>query len=101
METNITDSAAVAADLRTLSDQLAELESSLGANPDVTPANAANATLPVDIARIVLIGLLAWLAVPAIVAIWVGWRWYRPALEHSPARDRPEDRQDPPSRERG
>jgi hypothetical protein len=86
METNITDSAAVATDLRALADQLDELETSLGAagtapgtptTPGTTPA-AANASLPIDVAKVVLVGLLLWFAVPAIVSIWIGWRWYRP-----------------------
>ena len=85
MDTNIGDSAAVAADLRTLSDQLAELQASLGApSPGASgggTAAASNASLPVDVARAVLIGLLIWFAVPAIASIWIGWRWYRPARE--------------------
>lgn len=81
MDTNISDSAAVAADLRTLGDQLAELNTSLGANQDGTVPSTADATLPVDLARIVLIGLLLWLAVPAVASIWIGWRWYRRSRE--------------------
>jgi hypothetical protein len=81
MDANITDSASVAADLRTLADQLSELEASLGAPPDGTTPSAANATLPVDVAKVVVIGLLIWFAVPAIAAVWIGWRWYRPRRE--------------------
>jgi hypothetical protein len=78
MDANIGDSAAVAADLRTLSNQLSDLEASLGASSDGTTPSAASASLPVDLAKVVLIGLLLWFAVPAIAALWVGWRWYRP-----------------------
>jgi hypothetical protein len=77
MDTNITDSAAVAADLRALADQLDELDTSLGASPGSTPATASPG-LPIDLAKAVLVGLLLWLAVPAIASIWIGWRWYRP-----------------------
>jgi hypothetical protein len=76
MATNIEDSSAVAADLRVLAAQLGELEASLGGAP-----GAAGASLPVDAARFVLVGLLLWLAVPAIASIVVGWRWSRPAPE--------------------
>ncbi|HEX3264448.1 MAG TPA: hypothetical protein VHR16_02160 [Candidatus Limnocylindrales bacterium] len=88
MDTNITDSAAVAADLRTLADQLAELETSLGAPPEGSPG-AGNPTLPVDLAKLVLVGLLLWFAVPALVSIWIGWRWYRPSrARRRPKRER-------------
>lgn len=79
MDTNITDSAAVAADLRTLADQLSTLNASLGASPDGTTPSAGSASLPIGLAKLVLIGLLLWLAVPAVAALWIGWRWYRPA----------------------
>jgi hypothetical protein len=81
MDANITDSASVATDLQALSDQLAELNVSLGASPDGTNPTPASSSLPVDLAKIVLIGLLLWFAVPAIAAVWIGRRWYRPARE--------------------
>jgi hypothetical protein len=81
MDTNITDTTAVAADLRTLADQLSTLNASLGASPDGTVPSAGSASLPIDLAKLVLIGLLLWLAVPAIAALWIGWRWYRPGRE--------------------
>jgi hypothetical protein len=92
MESNIGDSTAVAADLRVLAGQLAVLEASLGAaspapgasvapgssppagGPGLAPTSSA---LPIAAARFVLMGLLAWLAVPAIASIWIGWRWSR------------------------
>ena len=86
MGTNIADSQAVAADLRTLADQLETLQASLGGNP-VTPGGdpAGSASLPVDAARLTLMGLLAWLAIPALASIWLGWRLLR-----WPAQARPE-----------
>ena len=80
MDTNVDDSNAVSADLQTLADQLSELETSLGAAPGgaTNGAAAAGGTLPVDVAKVVLIGLLVWFAVPASVSIWIGRRWYRP-----------------------
>ena len=73
MEANITDSAAVAADLRVLAAQLEELEASLGGGREGETPEASAASLPVDAARFVLVGLLLWLAVPAVAAIWLGW----------------------------
>lgn len=78
MATNVTDSQAVAANLRVLAGQLQELETSLGANPD-TGTPAADASLPIDAARFVLVGLLLWLAIPALASVWLGWRWSRAA----------------------
>ena len=78
MNTNIADSASVAAELRVLAGQLEELEASLG-GPDGEAPTATDASLPVNAARIVLVGLLLWLAVPALASIWLGWRWSRAA----------------------
>ena len=83
MTQNIADSQAVAADLRALAAQLDRLEASLGTSSG--GVTGANASLPVDLARIVLLGLLAWLAVPALASLWVGGRLLRPAR----ARKRP------------
>lgn len=77
MDTNITDSAAVAANLRVLAGQLDELQKSLGAGPDGQLPDGSSANLPIDAARFVLVGLLLWLAVPAVAATWLGWRWSR------------------------
>lgn len=75
MRTNVADSAAVAADLQALAGQLDQLRASLdeGAGAGTIPA----ATLPVDAARLVLVGLLAWFAVPAVASLWLGWRLLR------------------------
>ena len=82
MDTNITDSDAVAADLRVVVAQLEVLTSSLGGGSiDSPPPAAPTASLPIDAARFVLLGLLLWLAVPAIGSIWIGWRWSRAAPE--------------------
>lgn len=82
MDTNITDSEAVAADLRVLAAQLDELQASLGVDDDEGQAPSESpSSLPVDAARFVLVGLLLWLAVPAIASIWIGWRWSRAAPE--------------------
>lgn len=73
MQTNVGDSAAVAADLRTLSVQLSELEASLAG----AGGGAGGASLPVDAARLVLLGLLAWFAIPAVASTWLGLRLFR------------------------
>ena len=79
MATNVTDSQAVAANLRVLAGQLHELETSLGANAGGGVPDASSASLPIDAARFVLVGLLLWLAIPAVASVWLGWRWSRAA----------------------
>jgi hypothetical protein len=76
LDANVTDSTTVAADLRTLADQLDRLRDSVraGGSPTTDPATAG--TL-LRIALIVILALLAWLAVPAVVAIELGRRWRR------------------------
>jgi hypothetical protein len=71
LETNVSDSASVAADLGRLADQLDALRGELGSSP--APAS----TIGLVGLEIVLLGLLAWLAVPAAVAIRLGWQWSR------------------------
>ena len=82
LRTNVTDTAAVAADLRTLATQLDELEASLDASESGSPGSA---TAALNAARIVLVGLLAWLAFPAIMSTWLGWRLTRGSLSRSGA----------------
>lgn len=77
MQTNISDSAAVAEDLRALAAQLDSLEASLGGGSDGDAA-ATDTSLPIAAAKFVLVGLLVWLAVPALAALTLGWRWTRP-----------------------
>ena len=74
LRTNVSDTADVAGDLRALATQLEALETSL-ATPEGGGLSSATAAL--NAARIVLVGLLAWLAVPAIVSTWLGWRLTR------------------------
>ena len=76
LDSNMADSLAVQADLGRLADQLDALRSDLGAGS--AGANAGSpAAAAIGLARFVLIGLLTWLAVPALVALWLGWRWSR------------------------
>ena len=76
LDSNMADSLAVQADLGRLADQLDALRRELGASTaggsTGSPAGAA-----IGLARFVLIGLLAWLAVPAVAALWLGRRWSR------------------------
>jgi hypothetical protein len=74
LRTNVADTAAVAANLRALASQLAALEASLGA-PD--SGSLGSAAVALNAARIVLLGLLVWLAVPAVLSTWLGWRLTR------------------------
>lgn len=76
LRANVADSEAVATDLRALALQLDRLETSLGGPP--TGSTASTAGLPIATARIVLLGLLAWMAVPALACLWLGWRLARP-----------------------
>jgi hypothetical protein len=74
LDANVTDSTTVAADLRTLSDQLQRLKDSVQAGASPTADPATTGTL-LRIALVVILALLAWLAVPAVVAIELGRRW--------------------------
>ena len=80
LRTNVADTATVAANLRVLATQLQALESNLAGSDG---AGLGSATAALNAARIVLIGLLAWLAVPAIVSAWLGWRLSRPRVDTS------------------
>jgi hypothetical protein len=70
LATNVADSQAVSEDLRDLADRLTQLELSVG-------GTAGGSSLPIGAARLVLLGLLAWFAIPAIVSTWLGWRLTR------------------------
>lgn len=75
---NVADSTAVAVDLRNLADRLRQLEASTGAPGSGAPGTAdGGSSLPIGAARLVLLGLLVWLAIPAIVSTWLGWRLAR------------------------
>lgn len=78
LRANVSDGEAVAADLRSLALQLDRLETSLGGPP--TGSTAASASLPIATARIVLLGLLAWMAAPALACLWLGWSLALPKL---------------------
>lgn len=72
---NVTDSIGVAADLRDLARQLEAVgNSARGAGGASTLAATATA---IDVGRAVLLGLLAWLAIPALFALWLGVRLWR------------------------
>ena len=70
---NVTDSAGVAADLRDLARQL----ESVGRSASATGSAATLSATALDLGRVVLLGLLAWLAIPAVVALWLGVRLSR------------------------
>ena len=72
MRTNAADAATVAGNLRSLASQLETLVSSLDSGSVV--GMTSNASAQLGLARLVLIGLLAWLAVPALASTVVGWR---------------------------
>jgi hypothetical protein len=94
MDANVADSAAVALELQELADQIAALETSLGASASPAPGAsgspggsvvpATSSSLPIAAARFVLMGLLVWLAIPALASVWLGWRWSRPRPESQP-----------------
>lgn len=83
LQTNAGDSAAVAGNLRSLAAQLRSLEASVAGPGGGTTASDRAATqgaaAAVGFARLLLLGILAWLAVPAIASAWLGWRLYRSA----------------------
>jgi len=70
---NVADSASVASDLRSLSDRLRQLETTVQGSDGV----GASTTLPIALAQFVLLALLAWFSVPAIASIWLGRRLVR------------------------
>lgn len=90
MRTNAGDAASVAGNLSALAAQLEALAVSLegpsttGPRASAVPgaaATAAASTLATQLglARIIVLGLLLWLAVPAIASTGVGWRLLRTA----------------------
>lgn len=79
LDANVDDSRATATDLRDLAAELADLRLELDGEAGVRPPAAAgswpDAGTAIAVARLVLVGLLLWLAVPALGATWLGWRW--------------------------
>jgi hypothetical protein len=76
LATNVADSQAVAAGLRDLADRLTQLETSVGSAGGSGSAGTGSG-LPIGLARLVLLGLLAWFAIPALASTWLGWRLTR------------------------
>jgi hypothetical protein len=76
LDTNVADSQQAAADLGSLADELAALNAELERNSAAT-SDPSGIAASLGLARIVLLGLLLWLAVPAVAATWLGWRWRR------------------------
>jgi hypothetical protein len=74
LDKNVLDSQAAASDLRALASEVRVLHTELVAG---SGAAAGSMETTLTIARAVVIGLLLWLAVPAVVAAWLGWRWSR------------------------
>lgn len=78
LDANVIDSATVATDLRVLADQLGRLRASvLGAEAAATAADPETTGMLLRAALAVVLGVIAWLAVPAIAAIELGRRWRR------------------------
>ena len=73
ISSNVSDSAGVAADLRDLARQLEAIGTSAGAAGSASTLSAS----ALDFGRAVLLGLLAWLAIPALIALWLGFRLWR------------------------
>ncbi|HEX8025970.1 MAG TPA: hypothetical protein VF484_07185 [Candidatus Limnocylindrales bacterium] len=71
IDTNVRDTAQVSTSLDALASQLDALQADLSTAP-ATPAAWTWVALDV-----VVIGLLGWLAVIALVALRIGWRWTR------------------------
>jgi len=72
LATNQTDSAATAAQLRTLADRLHQLAETLGSADGPPPSALAGVAVPLALGLVVLI--LLWLAAIAVASIWLGRR---------------------------
>lgn len=79
MRTNAADAVSVATNLRALATQLETLVGSIDSGTGGGGGPTSSATAQLGLARLVLIGLLAWLAVPAVASAVVGWRMVRAA----------------------
>lgn len=78
LRANVTDSQSVATDLRALAAQLDRLDASLGNSTGTTAGSSpADVHLPILAAEIIVLGLLGWMAVPALAACWLGRRLAR------------------------
>ena len=65
---NVTDSAGVAADLRDLARQL----TAIGVSANAAGSASSVSATALDFGRAILLGLLAWLAIPAFIALLLG-----------------------------
>lgn len=74
---NVTNSDAVAGDLRALAAQLDELGAGLGIDGGPGGAAPTGPSLPILGAVLLVAGLLVWLAIPAAICTWLGWRLLR------------------------
>jgi hypothetical protein len=75
LATNVTDANAVSTDLHDLAGRLTALEATLQPGASGAPRSGGDrGSLPIGLARLVLLGLLAWFAIPAIASIWLGRR---------------------------
>ena len=77
LDANVADSATVAADLRALARQLERLHESVAGDDTAPASDPGTAETLLRVALAVILALLAWLAVPAIVAMEIGRRWRR------------------------
>jgi hypothetical protein len=73
LTTNVADSQSVASDLRSLADRLRQLETTVQGSG----GQGQSAGLPVALAQVVVIGLLAWFAAVALASIWLGLQLVR------------------------
>jgi hypothetical protein len=74
---NVTDSETAASDLGALADEVAALHAELAASVPATADGAGALATSIAALRLLLAALLIWLAVPAVAALWIGWRWWR------------------------
>lgn len=81
LTTNLADSQAIAADLRTLATRLDQIEASMGSG---AASGGSSTNTPIGLAMLLLIGLLAWFSIPAIASIWLGGRLLRAARRDHP-----------------
>jgi hypothetical protein len=72
-----------AGDMALLADELAEMRREID-------TIRGSVTRPIDAegTRLLATAILAWLAIPAVVSLWLGARWLRPIGRPAPARDR-------------
>jgi hypothetical protein len=89
-----TDLEGAASSMRLSSDDLASIADDLAAMRRDVAQLRADAGTAFDIGpwRILIAGLLLWLALPAAVSLWLGLRWWRPRWLTRPRDRRPDPR---------